>query len=92
MVEKVELGKIASVGPDYIVWQNGTRKLQVTFADDWMFTKEESAAAFRTFVGKDAAIPIDSPFFIGVDFMPGDFEGYAKVIKLHHTVASVIAC
>ncbi len=92
MVEKVEVGKIASVGPDYILWQNGCRKLRVTFADDWMFTKEESAESFRTFVGKDAAIPVDGPFFIGVDFLPGYFEGSVRVIKLQHTVESVVAC
>ena len=91
MVEKVEVGKIASVGPDYILWQNGARRLRVTFADDGMFTKEESAASFRAFVGKDAAIPVDGPFFIGVDFFPCYFEGSVRVMKLHHTVASVVA-
>ncbi len=92
MVERVEVGKIASVGPDYILWQNGVKKLCVTFADDWMFTKEGSAASFRAFVGKDAAISVDGPFFIGLDFFPGYFEGSVRVIKLQHKVGSVVAC
>lgn len=92
MVERVEVGTIASVGQDYIIWQNGAKKLRVRFADDWMFTKEECAESLRAFVGKDAAIPVDGPFFIGLDFFPGYFDGSVRVIKLHHRVASVVAC
>jgi hypothetical protein len=92
MVERVEVGTIASVGQDYIIWQNGAKKLCVTFADDWMFTKEDCAESFKAFIGKDAAIPVEGPFFIGLDFLPGHFDGSVRVIKLQHTVASVVAC
>jgi len=90
MVERVEVGTIASVGQDYIIWQNGAKKLCVTFADDWM-SKEDRAESFRAFIGKDAAIPVDGPFFIALDFLPGYFDGTARIIKLHHKVASVVA-
>ncbi len=92
MVERVKVGTIASVGQDYIIWQNGANTLRVTFADDWMSTKEERAESLRAFIGKDAAIPVDGPFFIGLDFFPGYFEGSVRVIKLHHKVSSVVAC
>jgi len=90
MVERVEVGTIASVGEDYIIWQNGAKKLCVTFADDWM-SKEDRAESFRAFIGKDAAIPVDGPFFIALDFFPGYFDGTERIIKLHHKVASVVA-
>jgi len=92
MVERVEVGTIASVGQDYIIWQNGAKKLCVTFADDRMLAKEERAESFRAFIGKAAAIPVDGPFFIGLDFLPGYFDGTVRVIKLQHKVASVLAC
>jgi hypothetical protein len=91
MVERVEVGTIASVGEDYIIWQNGAKKLCVTFADDWM-SKEDRAESFRAFIGKDAAIPLDGPFFIALDFLPGYFDRTERIIKLHHKVASVVAC
>lgn len=91
MDERVEVGTITSVGHDYIIWQNGAKKLCVTFAGDWM-SKEDCAESFRAFIGKDAAIPIDGPFFIGVNFLPGYVDGTVRVIKLHHNVASVVAC
>ncbi len=92
MVERVEVGTIASVGQDYIIWQNGAKTLCVTFSDDWMSTKEERAESFRAFLGKDAAIPVEGPFFIGLDFFPGYVDGTVRVIKLHYKVASVVAC
>ncbi len=92
MVEQVEIGTIASVGKDYLIWQNGAKKLRVTFADDSMSAKEDIAESFKAFIGKAAAIPVDGPFFIGLDFLPGYFDGTTRVIKLQHKVASVVAC
>jgi len=57
-----------------------------------MLAKEERAESFRAFIGKAAAIPVDGPFFIGLDFLPGYFDGTVRVIKLQHKVASVLAC
>jgi len=92
MTECVEVGTIASVGRDHIIWQSGAKKLCVRFADDSMFTKEECAESFKAFVGKDAAIPVNGPFFIGLDFLPGYFEGSVRITKLQHKIASVVAC
>jgi hypothetical protein len=85
----VLVGNIEKVGPDYIWWRNGTDKRQINFADNWMQTKEEWAAGFHSFMGKPVAIPVDGPFFIAVDFLPGDFEGPVKVVQLPFPIASV---
>lgn len=89
MTTSVIIGKIENVGPDYIVWRNGDDKRRVEFKDSAMFTKEDSALCFRGHEGKPAAIPIDGPFFIAMDFMPGDFEGSLKVAPFHLAVESV---
>ena len=85
----VKVGTIEKVGPDYILWRNGDDKRQINFEGDWAMTKEDQAACFRELVGKPAALPVDGPPFIAIDYLPGDFEGTAKWIPSTFSVASV---
>jgi hypothetical protein len=89
MMTAVVVGKIEKVGPDYIWWRSRTDKRQINFADNWASTKEDWAASFRGLEGRPAAIPVGGPFYITVDFLPGDFEGTARVIQSPFPVASV---
>src|SRR6266436_5000850 len=68
----VEILNIQEAGRDYLVLKNSETGVRVNFDDDKEYTKEESAAFFRSLVGKPAAIPadLDQPFFIAVDFWP----------------------
>lgn len=86
----VELLTIRETGPDYVRLQGGDKSVRINFADDQMFSKEDSAAFFRGLRGKPAAIPVDdSPFFIGIDFQRGSFLGELRVIPFPFTIASV---
>jgi hypothetical protein len=85
----VEVFKIEEVGADYLMLRDGTRDVRIRFADDEMFSKEESAGFFHPLQGKPAAIPVDGPFFIAVDFWRDRFDGSLKVIPFNFSVASV---
>jgi hypothetical protein len=81
--------KVGKAGTDYVQLYDGDDYLKVNFADDWTLTKEEWAACFRGKEGKTVAIPLDGPFFIGIDILPGDFEGSARVIPSYFPVVSI---
>jgi len=87
--KRFAVGNIEKVGPDYILWRDGADMRQINLADDWAMTKEDLADTFREQVGMRAAIPLDGPFFIALDFLPGDFEGTVRVIPSTFSVASV---
>ena len=55
----VELLHIEETGPDFVRLRNGVQDVRITFADDGMFSKEESAGFFHALKGKPAAIPMD---------------------------------
>jgi hypothetical protein len=71
----VEVLKIEEAGPDYVRLRDGARDIRINFADDEMFSKEDSAGFFRGLQGKPAAIPMDGPLFIAVDFWWDRFDG-----------------
>ena len=81
--------KVGEAGADYVQLHDGDESLKVNFADDWMLPKEEWAACFRGKEGKTVAIPVDGPFFIGVDILPGDFEGSVRVIQTYFPIGSI---
>jgi hypothetical protein len=85
----VEVFKIEEVGADYLRLRDGARDVRISFADDETFSKEESAGFLRPLQGKPAAIPVDGPFFIAVDFWRDRFDGNLKVIPFNFSVASV---
>jgi hypothetical protein len=88
-VTNVEILNIEETGPDYVRLRDGARDVRVNFADDETFSKEDSARFFRALQGKPAAIPLDGPFFIAVDFWRDRFDGSPKVIPFNFSVASV---
>ena len=63
----VEVLNIEEAGPDYVRLRDDSTDVRIHFADDETFSKEDSAAFFRSLQGKPAAIPVDDPFFIAVD-------------------------
>jgi hypothetical protein len=81
--------KIEETRPDYILSQNGNSDVRINFADDGTFSKKDSASFFRGLQGKPAAIPVDGPFSIAVDFWRDIFDGGLKVIPFTFAVASV---
>jgi hypothetical protein len=83
------VGNIDKVGPDYVLWSNGADKRRLNLADDWAMTKEDLAAIFHHHVGKLAAIPLDGPLFIAIDFMPGHFDGTVEGVPFTYSIASV---
>ena len=85
----IEVLKIEEAGPDYIRLRDGNSDVRINFADDETFSKEDSAGFFGGLQGKPAAIPVDGPFFIAVDFWRNRFDGSLKVIPFTFTVASV---
>jgi hypothetical protein len=85
----VEVLNIEETGPDYLQLQNDSKTVRITFADDETFTKEDSAWFFRGLKGKPAAIPLEGPFFIAVDFFVSAFDGSMKVIPFKFAIASV---
>lgn len=62
----VEVLHIEETGPDFVRLRNDIQGVRINFADDEMFSKEESAGFFRGLKGEPAAIPVDGPFFIAV--------------------------
>jgi hypothetical protein len=85
----VEVLNIEETGPDYVRLRDAASEVRINFADDETFSKEESAWFFRGLRGKPAAIPMDGPFFIAVDFWRDSFDGSLKVVPFNLTVASV---
>jgi hypothetical protein len=85
----VEVLKIEKAGPDYVLLRDGNSDVRINFADDETFSKEDSAGFFRGLQGKPAAIPVDGPFFIAVDFWRDRFDDSLKVIPFTFAVASV---
>jgi hypothetical protein len=85
----VEILKIEEAGSDYLRLRDDSTDVRINFADNEMFSKEESAASFRHLLGEPAAIPVGEPFFIGVDFWRDGFDGSLKVVPFDFTVASV---
>jgi hypothetical protein len=85
----VEVLNIGETGSDYLQLQNDSKTVRITFADDATFSKEDSAGFFRGLQGKPAAIPVDGPFFIAVDFFLSAFDGSVKVIPFKFAVASI---
>jgi hypothetical protein len=79
-VEKVET--------DAVLFRNKTGEIRVNFADNWVFTKEESAEFFRPFQGKQAVIPVEKPFFIALDFHP-NLNGSFDVQPMYLAIASI---
>lgn len=85
----VEVLKIEEAWSDYVCLRESDRRVRITFADDKMFSKEDSAGFFCRLKGKPAAIPVEGPFFIAVDFWRDILDGSLRVIPFTFTVASV---
>jgi hypothetical protein len=79
-VEKVEV--------DAVLFRNRSGEIRVKFADNWLFTKEESAELFRPFQGKQAVLPVENPFFIALDFHP-NLDGSFDVQPMYLAIASI---
>jgi hypothetical protein len=88
-VTTVEVLNIEEAGPDYVRLRDGASAVRINFADDDTFSKEDSAGFFHGLQGRTAAIPVDGPFFIAVDFWRDRFDGSLKVIPFNFAVASV---
>lgn len=54
-----------------------------------MFSKEENAGFFCGLQGQLAAIPLDGPFFIAVDFWRDTFDGTLRVIPFNFAVTNI---
>lgn len=89
MAIAVRTGEIESVGTDSLIWRGSETRLLVKFKDDPTFKKEDAALAFAGKEGQRAVIPVDGPFFIGMDFMPGDFEGALKTVPTYFAIESL---
>jgi len=85
----MELVKIEKVETDGLLLRTDASKLRVKFADISLFTKEESADSLRPWQGKQAAIPVDGPFFIGVEFREGAVDGSLAVMPVYFAIASI---
>jgi hypothetical protein len=85
----VEIFEIAKVGSDYILLRDGSSQVRINFASDETFSKEDNAAFFLGLQRKPAAISVDGPFFIAVDFWRDRFDGSLKVIPFNFAVASI---
>lgn len=85
----VEVLKIEEAGSDYVRLRDVNKQVRINFADDEMFSKEDSAGFFRLLQGKPAAIPVEGPFFIAVDFWRDIFDGSLTVIPFTFAVGSV---
>jgi hypothetical protein len=85
----VQVLNIEEAGPDYVRLRGAATGVRIIFADDETFSKEDSAGFFRGLQGKPAAIPVDGPFFIAVDFWQDRHDGSLKVIPFNFAVASV---
>jgi len=85
----VRIYKIGKAEKDCVLFHDGDAGLRVKFADDWAMTKEDRAAGFHALEGKRAAIPVDGPFQVGIDFLPSDLDRCERVILLPLPIASV---
>ena len=85
----VKVLNIEEAGSDYIRLRDDSTDVRINFADDEIFSKEDSAVFFRSLKGKPAAIPMGGSFFIAVDFWRDRFDGSLKVVPFPFTVASV---
>jgi len=85
----VRIYKIGKAEKDRVLFHEGDAGLRVKFADDWAMTKEERAAGFHALESRWAAIPVDRPFQVGIDFLPSHLEGCERVILLPLPIASV---
>jgi hypothetical protein len=83
-----EVVDVEKVETDRVVLRNSAGDIRVRFADNWAFTKEDSADLFRPFQGKQAVIPIEGPFFIAVDFQL-NVDGSFRVWPMHLAISSV---
>jgi hypothetical protein len=88
-VTAIELLNIEEAGPDYLRLRDGAKTVRINFASDEMFSKEDSAVFFCGLEGKPAAIPVDGPFFIAVDFWRDGLDGSLRVIPFPFNVASI---
>jgi hypothetical protein len=79
-VEKVEM--------DAVLFRNRSGEIRVKFADNWLFTKDDSADLFRPFQGKQAVLPVEEPFFIAADFRR-NLNGSFDVQPMYLAVASI---
>ncbi len=87
----VQILNIQQAGRDFVLFSDPVTTVRVKFADDSQFTKEDSAAFFRSLVGKPAAIPISNDlrdFFIAVDMWRTPF-GEFKVIPFRFATSAV---
>jgi hypothetical protein len=55
-VTNVEVLHIEETWPDFVRLRNGVQDVRINFADDEIFSKEESAGFFHALKGKPAAI------------------------------------
>ena len=76
-------------GRDFVRLRDDKMDVRINFADDEMFSKEDYANFFRPLQGKCAAIPVDGPFFIAVDFWRDGLDGSLKVVPFQFAIASV---
>lgn len=88
-MEAIELFKIEETGDDFLLLRNDACGVRIKFADGYMGTKEENAHFFHGLEGKLAAIPLDGPFFIGVDFWRDPLFGEVQTVPFPFAVASV---
>jgi hypothetical protein len=86
---RVEVFEIEKVGSDYILLGSGAGQVRVNFANDEMFSKEDNAAFFLRLRGKPAAIPVNGPFFIAVDFWRDRFDGSLRVVPFNFSLAGI---
>jgi hypothetical protein len=85
----VEVLNIEEAGRDFLRLRLGAKHVQINFADDELFSKEESASFFHGLQGKPVAVPLHGPFFLAVDLWLDRLDGSLKVIPFNFTVASV---
>jgi hypothetical protein len=79
---------VVKIEVDSVLFRNRSSEIRVKFADNWLFTKEDSADLFRPFQGKQAVIPVDGPFFMAVDFRR-NLDGSFDVHPMHLAIASI---
>jgi hypothetical protein len=79
---------VETVETDAVLFRNRSGEIRVKFADNWLFTKEESADLFLSFQGKQAVLPMEEPFFIAVDFRR-NLDGSFDVHPIYLAVASI---
>jgi hypothetical protein len=88
-MQTIEMFRIEKTGDDYLLLGNDSGTVRVSFADGCLGTKEENAGFFRGLEGKPAAIPIDGPFFVGVDFKRDQISGGMQTVPYPCDIATV---